>query len=270
MFREVATVFGTLNHPGRRWGLGGIALAGALVGDSEVSATALATLDAMAPVAVHLQDGYIIRAQALTAMVRGELTLARQLLWEAVALADGWGQHGAAAQALHDLVRMGAVDPAAEQLEGMGDLVDGAFMEARVLFARAARLRDRTLAAAAADCFEAIGANLFAAEAASLLADLASDAGLRRVKTDAEARAARLLELCEGALTPSVTGANGSARLTDREFEVAQLAARGLTSRKIAEDLYLSVRTVDNHLQQVYVKLGIKRRSELAARLSQP
>ena len=29
-------LFGTLNHPGRRWGLGGIALAGASVGDSDV------------------------------------------------------------------------------------------------------------------------------------------------------------------------------------------------------------------------------------------
>ena len=65
-------------------------------------------------------------------MVRGELTVARDLLWEAVALAKSWGQFGAAAQALHDLVRMGAVDPAAEQLEQIGDRVDGAFMEARI------------------------------------------------------------------------------------------------------------------------------------------
>jgi DNA-binding CsgD family transcriptional regulator/tetratricopeptide (TPR) repeat protein len=269
MFREVATLFGTLNHPGRRWGLGGLALAGALMGDGDVSAAALAELDDMAPVAVHLQDVQITRARAWTAMVRGELTVARQLLWEAVALADGWGQHGYSAQALHDLVRMGAVDPAAEQLEGMANLVDGAFMEARVMFARASRLRDLDLAATAADRFEALGANLYAAEAAALLADLASDAVLRRVKSQAEARSGRLLELCEGALISSATSGKGSTRLTDREREVAQLAARGLTSRKIAEDLFVSVRTVDNHLQQVYVKLGIKRRSELAAHLSQ-
>jgi DNA-binding CsgD family transcriptional regulator len=218
---------------------------------------------------VHLQDVQITRARAWTAMVRGELTVARQLLWEAVALADGWGQHGYSAQALHDLVRMGAVDPAAEQLEGMANLVDGAFMEARVMFARASRLRDLDLAATAADRFEALGANLYAAEAAALLADLASDAVLRRVKSQAEARSGRLLELCEGALISSATSGKGSTRLTDREREVAQLAARGLTSRKIAEDLFVSVRTVDNHLQQVYVKLGIKRRSELAAHLSQ-
>ena len=48
---------------------------------------------------------------------------------------------------------------------------------------------------------------------------------------------------------------------------LATLAARGMTSRQIGENLFVSPRTVDNHLQQVYVKLGIKRRSELAAHL---
>jgi DNA-binding CsgD family transcriptional regulator len=265
MFREVATLFGRLNHPGRRWGLAGIAYAGALLGDSDVGTAALAELDDMAPVAVHLQEGYIIRGRAWTAMVRGELTVGRQLLWEAVELANSWGQFGAAAQALHDLVRTGAVDPAAAQLERMGGLVDGAFMEARVLFARASQLRDMTLAETAANRFETIGANLFAAEAATLLAELASKDGLRRAAADAEARAERLLTLCEGAVTPGLRTQRGSPLLTDREREVAALAARGLTSRKIAEDLFVSVRTVDNHLQQVYVKLGVKRRSELAA-----
>jgi DNA-binding CsgD family transcriptional regulator len=269
MFREVATLFGRLNHPGRRWGLAGIAYAGALLGDSDVGTAALTELDAMAPVAVHLQEGYIIRSRAWTAMARGELTVARQLLWEAVALANSWGQFGAAAQALHDLVRTGAVDPAAAQLERMGDLVDGAFMEARILFARASQLRDMTLAETAANRFEAIGANLFAAEAAALLAELASEDGLRRAAADAEAWAERLLKLCEGAVTPGLRMQRGSPLLTDREREVAALAARGLTSRKIAEDLFVSVRTVDNHLQQVYVKLGVKRRSELAAHFSQ-
>ena len=36
------------------------------------------------------------------------------------------------------------------------------------------------------------------------------------------------------------------------------------TTRDIAETLFVSPRTVDNHLQRVYGKLGISRRSELA------
>ena len=38
---------------------------------------------------------------------------------------------------------------------------------------------------------------------------------------------------------------------------MATLAAQGESSKDIAERLYLSVRTVDNHLQNVYSKLGV-------------
>ena len=52
--------------------------------------------------------------------------------------------------------------------------------------------------------------------------------------------------------------------LTKREREVAVLAASGITSKDIAERLFVSVRTVDNHLGRVYDKLGIASRAELA------
>ena len=56
--------------------------------------------------------------------------------------------------------------------------------------------------------------------------------------------------------------------LTRREREIAELAALGLSSRQIAERLVVSVRTVDNHLQRVYRKLGIARRAELPGLVS--
>jgi DNA-binding CsgD family transcriptional regulator len=55
--------------------------------------------------------------------------------------------------------------------------------------------------------------------------------------------------------------------LTAREREVASLAARGLTNREIADNLYLSPRTVENHLQRIYDKLGVSSRDELNAAL---
>jgi DNA-binding CsgD family transcriptional regulator len=268
MFRETATLFGTLNHPGRRWGLGGIALAGGHLGNDTVGTAALAELDEMAPTAVRLQETGIMRGRAWTALVRGEVTAARDMLWGAVAQAERWGQYSAAAEALHDLVRIGAVAAATEGLERIVDRVDGALMDARVSFARAANLQDARLAAEATDRFEAIGALLFAAEAATLERNLASVAGLRRRASESEARADRLLEQCEGARTPGLAQRAGASRLSEREREVAALAAQDLTSREIAERLFVSVRTVDNHLQQVYMKLGVKRRSELAERLS--
>jgi DNA-directed RNA polymerase specialized sigma24 family protein len=44
---------------------------------------------------------------------------------------------------------------------------------------------------------------------------------------------------------------------------------RGQTSRQVAERLHLSVRTVDNHLQNAYTKLGVGGRDQLAAALAQ-
>jgi DNA-binding CsgD family transcriptional regulator len=51
--------------------------------------------------------------------------------------------------------------------------------------------------------------------------------------------------------------------LTPREREVAVLAAQGLSSPEIARRLVVSSRTVQNHLQRGYVKLGVVNRAEL-------
>lgn len=54
-------------------------------------------------------------------------------------------------------------------------------------------------------------------------------------------------------------------RLRRREKEVASLAAQGFSNREIAKALFLSEQTVKDYLHDVYGKLGIRRRSELAA-----
>jgi DNA-binding CsgD family transcriptional regulator len=45
---------------------------------------------------------------------------------------------------------------------------------------------------------------------------------------------------------------------------VAVLAAQGMTSKVIGATLFISDRTVENHLASVYAKLGVINRSELA------
>jgi DNA-binding CsgD family transcriptional regulator len=49
---------------------------------------------------------------------------------------------------------------------------------------------------------------------------------------------------------------------------VATLAGSGLSSRAIALQLCISERTVENHLQRVYGKLGVHGRAELIARMA--
>ena len=47
------------------------------------------------------------------------------------------------------------------------------------------------------------------------------------------------------------------ADLSARELEVLELVAAGSTNEAIAERLYLSVRTVERHLSNIYAKLGV-------------
>jgi predicted ATPase/DNA-binding CsgD family transcriptional regulator len=60
--------------------------------------------------------------------------------------------------------------------------------------------------------------------------------------------------------------------LTFREAEIADLAARGMSNRQIAEHLFISKRTVDAHLDHIYAKLAISSRVELlnALQLTRP
>jgi DNA-binding NarL/FixJ family response regulator len=52
--------------------------------------------------------------------------------------------------------------------------------------------------------------------------------------------------------------------LTDREREIAELVAGGRTNREVAEQLVLSVKTIEAHLRNIYAKLGVRSRVELA------
>jgi DNA-binding CsgD family transcriptional regulator len=104
-------------------------------------------------------------------------------------------------------------------------------------------------------------------EAAQAATDEYRARGNARLATQCERLAEALGERCEAAVVPASVARSGG-RLTRREDEVARLAADGLASRDIAMRLGLSVRTVDNHLQHVYVKLGVSTRTALANALA--
>lgn len=63
-------------------------------------------------------------------------------------------------------------------------------------------------------------------------------------------------------------GQGSAATLSNRQLEVARLAATGMASAAIAERLFISKRTVDAHLRNIYERTGVNRRSELAAVLT--
>lgn len=55
--------------------------------------------------------------------------------------------------------------------------------------------------------------------------------------------------------------------LTKREFEVARALATGITSREIAREMSISIKTVDTHRMHLLKKLGCKHNVDLARRL---
>ena len=117
---------------------------------------------------------------------------------------------------------------------------------------------------AAARDFSAHGYLVFAAEAA------ATAVRTFRAARDPQALAAStlladVLARCDTLRTPALLAVQPA--LTSRERQVAELAAEGARSRAIADRLFLSPRTVENHLQRVYAKLGVNGRMELAPAL---
>jgi DNA-binding CsgD family transcriptional regulator len=64
-------------------------------------------------------------------------------------------------------------------------------------------------------------------------------------------------------------GANAGT-LTATERQVADLVSAGRTNREVAEALFLSVHTVEANLRRIYRKLGVRSRTELAARAAVP
>ena len=58
--------------------------------------------------------------------------------------------------------------------------------------------------------------------------------------------------------------ASTTVTLTAQERQIASLVAQGLSNREVAATLFLSPRTIDFHLRNVFAKEGITSRGELA------
>jgi len=90
--------------------------------------------------------------------------------------------------------------------------------------------------------------------------------GIRRVHTgevwiDQRVTAGVLKAMAEG---PAATTTREKPLLTDRERQVVHLVCQGLRNKEIADKLFISEQTVKNHLHNIFDKLGVSDRLELA------
>lgn len=118
----------------------------------------------------------------------------------------------------------------------------------------------RALLEDAADLFDAAGACYDAALARTELAACLRLAGRDKAATIADRRARLTLESLGVPITVERQG-----DLSRREVEVLRLVARGNSNDEIAHTLFLSIRTVERHVANIYAKLGLSGRTARAA-----
>ena len=68
-----------------------------------------------------------------------------------------------------------------------------------------------------------------------------------------------------GARAPAVPSPRTPGGLTQRERVVLRLVVEGLSNQQIADQLFLSKRTVEHHVGHILAKLGVATRAELLA-----
>jgi DNA-binding NarL/FixJ family response regulator len=159
---------------------------------------------------------------------------------------------------LTDAARYGDAREAVAALPSLGLALDTPVQQVRAADIAARASRDPQVLLAAAEAQLAAGFNRHAIELAELAIGADSHGRHERAAAAVLRQARQRLGRAEAS-----AAALAVSPLTQRETEVTQLAARGLSDREIAEELVLSIRTVQSHLASAYRKLGIASRTEL-------
>jgi len=195
---------------------------------------------AVAPLRPDLVEAYVRAGRREEAA-----EVLERLAAEADATGSGWARavvaRGRALMASDDAMRT-----AFERALALCDGVPMPFERARTLLAFGERLRRakqraeaREPLTAALDAFERLGARPWAERVRAELRATGGPAGTRRASAVAE-------------------------QLTPHELQIALLVAQGMTNREAAAALFLSPKTIEYHLGQIYRKLDVRGRAQLA------
>ena len=224
-----ATEWGHEAHPG-------LALLWVGEGKLEAAGAAMRRLDAE-------WTGPTKRLRMLPALVEvmlavGDFDTADRGAVELTDLAEALGTEGSASRAVH--------------ARGAVALAEQSFESALVSLRTAVRLW-RSLGVV----YETARCQLLIARACRELGDLETAS----LETEAARRA--LADI--GARVPEIQTEPNLQGLTPRELEVLRLVGNGLANQDIAEELYISVRTVERHVSNILTKLGVPSRTAATA-----
>jgi DNA-binding CsgD family transcriptional regulator len=189
--------------------------------------------------------------QALVAV--GDRREAERLIGAELSIATELGAPGPIGRSLRLLALTRDTEPALDVLEAAVDTLQGsqmalerarAFVDFGAALRRSGRRRDaREPLKEGLELAQRCGAEVLA----------------KRAMGETKAAGAR----------PRRTAVHGRDALTTRERQVASLAADGLSNRQIAETLFVTVKTVEWHLQHSYRKLGLDSRKHLREALGE-
>ncbi len=250
---------------GLRVGLSGIVILSAQLGDLDTAREAEVALREL-PADGGMRHPMRHLAHAWVAVAERRDNDATAALEVGLAEARARAEWGTVTEFLYEGARMGRARAVAVEMRELP--ATGPLSVARSLFVKGAAAADASALAAAERAFAHLGAWVSAAESAAELGRVLHAAGRPRDAQGAAHRATQYLVDLGPVHTPMLVDAPGARELSPREREIAELAVDGLPSKLIAQRLGLSVRTVSNHLQNAYLKLGISGREDLAEALA--
>lgn len=248
--------------------LGSLAFGHCLNGNPAMARTILEGID---PLTIQKDPRALVivgRGEAALAAMSGDFADAAQVALLAAQPVIETNNPDLAIGALHDMMRYGEADQGAALMADL-DLGDGAvFFELLRTQTQAASAGDLAQLQACAASYLELGANVVAGEAWIIVRRIATaQHGPDHPRVIQASAAAQLINLrCSLKHWPGYR--SDLEPLSAREAEIAAAAIEGLTSREIAENMFVSSRTVDNHLGAIYRRLGIQSRTQLRSLLS--
>ena len=262
--REVLAATKATGWMGPRYmALNGLAACRAMLGDVDGAQAALGEAQQIGNDFRFMRPERVL-GSAYTLAASGRLEEGRDQLLDGAKLAGATGHLTIESALLFEAVRISGGAEEVTRLDELATNSDSPLLRARANYVSALLSGEPTELEATARAIEGFRCDLAASELYGAAEEALRAKGLPRPANAIGLLAAAATSRSEGARSFRLSRVITVSPLSAREREVAGLAADGVPSKEIAQRLHLSVRTVTNHLQNVYTKLGVTSRADVA------